>query len=131
MSQRPNDCVRWTGPVDRLGYPRTKVRDPDGVWRSAYVHRVEFEFLVRPLRDGERVYRTCGDRLCINVDHMTTEPQGRPPATAKLTARKAETARRLWASEDRSTQAALARRYGVSRSAISLVARGLGWPVRG
>ena len=123
----PDDCVRWRGPVDRLGYPRTKVLGPDGTRRSAYAHRVEYEFAVRPLRPGERVYRTCGDRLCINVDHMTTEPQGRPPATARLTARKAENVRRLWASDPRPTQGALARRYGVSRSAISLVVRGKTW----
>ena len=123
----PDACVLWDGPVDRAGYPRTKVRGDDGVWRSASAPRVEVEHVHRPLREGERVYRTCGDRLCINDRHLTTEPQGRPPSTAKLTARKAENVRRLWASDPRPTQGALARRYGVSRSAISLVVRGKTW----
>ncbi len=125
--RRRNECVLWRGPVDRLGYGRDKVRCDDGVWRSRYVHRLDYELVYGPLADGERVYRTCGEKLCLNQFHMTTDSGGRPPSRAKLTARKAQNIRDLWASEDRPTQAEIARRYGVSRSAISLVVNGVTW----
>ena len=125
--RRLNQCVLWRGPVDRLGYGRTKVRCDDGVWRSRYVHRLEYEHHHGPLAEGERVYRTCGEKLCLNRFHLTTDSKGRPPTTAKLTARKVRNIRALWACPDRPTQAEIAQRYGVTRSTISLVVNGKTW----
>ena len=112
---------------DRNGYPRLR-------WgtESYYAHRVAFEFW-RPLEAGERVYRTCGNRMCTNVYHLTTERpkkrrKRRRPASAKLNRPKVRAIREAWAASPRPTQAALARQHKVSRSAISLVVRGVTWP---
>lgn len=122
-----DQCQLWQGTVDANGYPRTS-------WgrRSFYAHRVAFESFWRSLKPGERVYRTCGERLCTNVFHLTTEdPQKsrrrRRPGTAKLTARRVRAIRSAWGGSDRPTQRALADKYGISRSAVSLVVRGITW----
>ena len=47
---------------------------------------------------------------------------------AKLNARRVREIREAWAATPRPTQAELAQRYGMSRSAISLVVRGVTWP---
>ena len=131
-----HDCRVWDGAVDGQGYPRRRW-EADRFGRryrpTPYVHRQEFQlFHGRPLEPGERVYRTCsGGQLCVNPRHMTTEPPARRrkrPRSAKLSRPKVRAIREAWAREDRPTQRELAARYGVSRSAISLVVRGVTWP---
>ena len=62
---------------------------------------------------------------------VTTKPprvgKRRRPGTAKLTVRRVRLIREAWAATPRPTQAALAETYGVSRSAVSLVVRGVTW----
>lgn len=114
--------------VDARGYPRVKVRG-----KSRYAHRVAFEFFWRRLEPGERVYRTCGNKACVNYFHLTTEEPEREgkrhrPGTTKLTPAKVRNVRRAYSEPDGPTQAELAKKYGVSRSCISLVVRGITWP---
>ena len=121
-------CKVWEGTYDSNGYPRYK-----SAGRSWYVHRAVYEDFHGRLQPGEKVYRVCGDRRCVNAMHIVTTkpaPKGkrRRPGTAKLTARRVRAIREAWAGADRPSQAALARQYKVSRSAISLVVRGVTWP---
>lgn len=120
-------CLLWQRPLDAEGYPRLRING-----KQRYAHRYLFELLLRPLKDGERVYRTCG-RTCVNPRHMTTTPppkgdRGRPAST-KLTSRKVQSIREAWSQPagERPTQQALADTYGVSRSCISLIVRGETW----
>lgn len=101
--------------------------------KSRYAHRVAFEFFWRKLEPGERVYRTCGRRDCVNYLHLTAEKPERKgkrqrPGTTKLTPAKVRNVRRAYAEPGGPTQAELARKYGVSRSCISCVVRGVTWP---
>ena len=120
-------CKVWQGTYDSNGYPRYKSRG-----QSRYVARAVYEEFHGRLQPGEKVYRVCGDRRCVNAMHLVTTkpaPKGkrRRPGTAKLTVRRVWAIREAWAGPDRPTQAALARQHKVSRSAISLVVRGLTW----
>ena len=121
-------CKVWEGTYDSNGYPRYK-----SAGRSWYVHRAVYEDFHGRLQPGEKVYRVCGDKRCINAMHLvTTKPTAtgkrRRPGTAKLTPRRVRAIREAWAGPDRPSQAALARQHKVSRSAISLVVRGVTWP---
>lgn len=121
-----NRCQPWNGTVDANGYPRAK---------SVYAHRAAYERLWGRLEPGERVYRRCGDRTCVNPFHLTTDKSESPQRqrrrvrarSTKLSWAKAEAIRVAWARPDRPTQQELADEYGVSRSAISLVVRGVTW----
>ena len=125
-----NQCTPWTGTLDARGYPRAKTRSG----KSYYPGRAAYEQLFGRLEPGERVFRRCGRRDCVNPLHGTTDPEeARPkrrrrrPASAKLNRRKADEIRARWAEPDRPTQQELADEYGVSRSTISLIVRGKTW----
>ncbi len=120
-------CKVWQGTYDSNGYPRFKSRG-----QSRYVARAVYEDFHGRLEPGEKVYRVCGDRRCVNALHLVTTKPGpkgkrRRPGTAKLTARRVREIRLAWAGSPRPTQVALAEKYGVSRSAVSLVVRGVTW----
>lgn len=119
------------GALDSNGYPRARYGNT-----SFYPHR---EAYLGELKPGDRVYRWCGERTCVNPYHVTTtEPEmqrrtrlRRKPNGAKLTRQQVTAIREQWAQEDRPTQRELAVRYGVSRSAISMIVRGKTWRNRG
>lgn len=122
-----NECKLWGGAYDLRGYPRVKVKG-----RSEYAHRRAFESFWRKLEPGERVYRTCGNKACVNYFHLTTEKaehkrKRHRPGTTKLTPAKVRNVRRAYAEPGGPTQAELARKYGVSRSCISSVVRRVTW----
>ncbi|HEX8385160.1 MAG TPA: hypothetical protein VF576_03195 [Rubricoccaceae bacterium] len=120
-------CKEWPGTCDAKGYPRTKRSG-----RSVYAHRAAFEYFHRRLGPGERVYRACGNRRCVNVLHLVTTrpaPKGkrRRPASAKLNPRKVLAIRARWSGPGRPTQRELAEEYAVTRTAISHVVRRRTW----
>lgn len=119
-------CEPWRGYVDPQGYGRLRRKG-----RTLYAHRFVYERFYGPLDPGQRVYRTCENRSCVNPLHLSTErPESRAPqrpASAKLTPRKVRNIRKVWSQPGRPTQAELAGRYGVSRSCISLVVRDVSW----
>jgi hypothetical protein len=92
---------------------------------------VAYETFRGKLKPGERVYRRCGNRACVNYFHLTTErperAKRRRPGTTKLTRTKVRNIRKAWARADRPTQQELADKYEVDRSTISLVVRRKTW----
>lgn len=124
-----NRCVLLRRSLDAEGYPR---RWKDG--RLRYAHRLAFEEHWHPLEEGERVYRWCGNRNCVNRWHLVTEPPARTAAvrrrgSTRLTKPKVRAIRAAWAlpEAERPTQQELADEHRVSRSCISLVVRGVTW----
>lgn len=59
-------CWRWRGPVDGDGNPYVRV---SGNRVAAHRH-MWLVVLRRQLRDGQRLVRTCGNRLCVRPDHL-------------------------------------------------------------
>lgn len=134
---------------------RSRVVDVDGHWeipgppnhyatmrvdgRNVGVHRASFAAFVGPIPPGAMILHDCDRRRCVR-------PGCLHPGDAKMNAREAA-ARGLLARGSRNgrarlseadvravreaapgtTMTALAARYGVTRSAISLVVRGLTW----
>ena len=66
------DCWLWTGAVSPGGYGLMTV---DGEKRP--VHRISYELIAkRPLPKGSHIDHRCGNRRCVNWDHLelTTKP---------------------------------------------------------
>lgn len=67
-----NGCIEWTGPRDVKGY---------GVcfWMGVTkAHLVAYQLGIGSLQEGQRVYRTCQNKVCCNPAHMTTTAQSVP-----------------------------------------------------
>ena len=66
-SVKMGNCVLWVGSYSPQGKPIM----PNGSSQSQ-VHRVVWELAGKPLIKYQRLYRTCGEAGCINIDHLTT-----------------------------------------------------------
>ena len=114
-------CWVWLGSTAN-GYPRVT---RDG--RTVGAHRLVYEETHGPIPDGLQLDHLCRVKLCVNPDHVEpvtcAENIHRGRAT-KLTTRKVAAIRRSGG-----TNAAVAKRHGVSATTVSLLRNGrLAWP---
>ena len=67
-----DDCEIWTKGTTGDGYPAMK---KDG--RTVYVKRALWEAKNGPIPEGMTVRSRCGNRLCVNPEHLYVERPGR------------------------------------------------------
>jgi predicted XRE-type DNA-binding protein len=130
-------CWPWMAALrGRSQYPSISV---DGHQQLA--GRIALGLAGRPLADDEVARHTCDNHLCVNPAHLTSGTQadniadkverdrqakGSQVGTAKLTeARVAEIRSRI--TGRRGEQRRLAAEFGVSRTQVSAIVRGLVW----
>lgn len=66
-SGHPTPCLVWQGAVNSKGYPTRG----DGTGRGTMLaHRVAYEQDHGPLPDGMHLHHLCGERRCLNVEHL-------------------------------------------------------------
>lgn len=146
-------CWPWTGkPIVGTGYGRVRV----GEGRSARAHRVAYMLACGPIPDGLDVLHRCDNRTCCNPEHLFTGTNGDNnrdraskgrSATGKRSGRHTHPERyentrgeqhhlavlndtavqEIRAAGPDANQSLLARRYGVSRTTIRNVLRGVTW----
>jgi hypothetical protein len=63
-------CWNWSGQVSSSGYGRTMIADEDGNTRMASAHAASYEAFIGPPPKDKLVKQRCGNRLCINPDHL-------------------------------------------------------------
>ena len=119
-------CWQWMGGVDRNGYGKVRVRS-----KTLWAHRHSYEQLRGPIPPGMSMHHTCGNRACINPDHLRLMESGeaaRCGKHAKLDRAKVDEILRDFAGGTGTAE--LARRYGVHRSTIQRAIRGTYWGAR-
>lgn len=65
---KTNSCWEWTAFVDKAGYGRIQKggrSDP-----VLYAHRLSYELHVGPIPEGMSIDHLCGNRICVNPDHL-------------------------------------------------------------
>jgi hypothetical protein len=118
-------CILWTA-----NKPNGYGQICDGTQRQpSLAHRVAWVMAGRKIPDGYQLDHLCRRPSCVNVDHLepvTCAENVRRGRSARLTIQQVMALRQMAAAGGVS-QAAIAGRYGISQSSVSLIARGLRW----
>lgn len=133
----PSGCWEFTGPHDNDGYGSVTVAG-----RTVKVHRVVYERLVGPIPPGQVTRHHCDNPACFRPECLIPGTQaeniadrdargrtarGERNGRAKLTATAVAEIRQLSTNGQPINKAVLARRYGVTRRAITFVLEGITW----
>lgn len=62
-------CWIWNRQISNSGYGRMAVPTPDGT-RTESAHRVSYLAFAGPLKRDDIVHQLCGNRLCVNPEHL-------------------------------------------------------------
>ena len=72
MTQTLDDsgCWIWQGQISNSGYGRMMVRDTDNTVKMISAQSASYQQFIAELPDGYLVKQSCGNRLCINPQHL-------------------------------------------------------------
>jgi hypothetical protein len=72
MTQPLDDsgCWIWQGQISNSGYGRTMVRDTDNTVKMISAQSASYQQFIAEVPDGYLVKQRCGNRLCINPQHL-------------------------------------------------------------
>jgi len=65
VSKLDNGCWLWIGCTNADGYGTVGFH-----WKTCLAHRVFYEELKKPIQEGYELHHKCGNRRCVNPDHM-------------------------------------------------------------
>lgn len=131
----PEKCWDWQSTRNRAGYGKFWLNG-----RTDLAHRVSYRISNGEIPAGLHIRHTCDNRACVNPAHLLVGTvldnardalerghyrRGGANGRAKLTIEQVDQIRRGWA--DGETQVAMARRFGVSPSAIQWILNGRNW----
>lgn len=125
-------CHEWMGSLMPNGYGQIHLNG-----KTAYAHRVSYEIAKGPIPGGMFVLHSCDNRKCVNPDHLFVgtfddnmadmvgkerQAHGEKNGHAKLTVEQVHEIRSAIG-----TQQEIAKRYGVTRSLVSMIRSGRIW----
>lgn len=61
-----NGCLNWTGTISKQGYPMFYTEHD----KSTFAHRAIYEDYHGRIRGDLRIIKTCGNKICVNPDHL-------------------------------------------------------------
>lgn len=64
-----SDCWLWCGQISNTGYGRIMLSGPQGRFMES-AHRASYSAFVGPIPERTIIKQTCGNRLCVNPDHL-------------------------------------------------------------
>jgi len=121
-TERDGDCMIWKGGQHRQGYGMMRQR---GEMRSCHSVVAELKYGYKPDKyHGERVTRTCDNKLCINPDHIIIEKSSDIKRRRyhckdrKLTQEQVREVRKRYAEGEWGIGQQLAKEYNVSSYVI-------------
>lgn len=124
------NCWEWQGSLIKEGYGCFKI---DGVNHAA--HRLSYEAFYGDIPDGLLILHKCGNRSCVNPDHLYAGNNSQNAldalrmgthGVAKLSLEDVKVIKQLLAEGDL-THEQIADKYGVTRPTISCIKSGKSW----
>ena len=122
FSDKENDCNIWRGGKHKQGYAMMRY---NGEMRTVHSVIAELKYGERPTKyNGTRVTRTCGNKLCVNSDHIiikkSSDIQRRRYhcKNRRLTQEQVREVRKRYAEGEWGIGRKLAKEYNVSHSTI-------------
>jgi hypothetical protein len=72
---RLNDssCWFWRGQVSNSGYGRVMLLNEGGEVEMMSAHYASYKLFKGPLQNNKKVIQSCGNRLCVNPEHLCLE----------------------------------------------------------
>lgn len=123
--QKTEGCWNWMA-YKRRGYGSIYIEGH----RVLGAHRIAYELFLGPIPAGKCVLHHCDNRACVNPDHLFigTPADNHADSPAKLTWPQVREIRTLyrWYSREFGS-GALARRYGVKKTAVLGIIHGDSW----
>jgi len=77
VKEASSGCWLWRGQISNSGYGRMMVRQESGN-RLESAHRASYAAFVAPIPDGAIVRQRCGNRLCVNPQHLELVDEPKP-----------------------------------------------------
>lgn len=130
-----SQCWEWQSTRNNRGYGKFWLNG-----RSDLAHRASYKIHTGPIPTGLQVRHTCDNPPCVNPAHLILGTglenardavergrycRGVDNVRAKLTPEQVHEIKKCWSQGE--TQVSLARRHGISRSAIQWVLNGRNW----
>ena len=131
----PNECWLWMGATNRLGYGSMHVGSKKNkAMHNEPAHRISYELHYHSLPRGMEVCHTCDNPRCVNPNHLFVGTHqdnvddmvkkkrhtwGERNPQAKITEEIVRQIRRLAA--DGELQKVIAARFGLTRTAVTLI----------
>jgi len=122
FSDKENDCYIWRGGKHEQGYAMMRY---NGEMRTVHSVMAELKYGERPTKyTGTRATRTCGNKLCVNPDHIIIEKSSDIKRrryhckNRKLTQEQVREVRKRYAEGEWGIGMRLAKEYNVSHNTI-------------
>jgi len=65
VEEDEDGCWVWTGYIDEMGRGSLHIGG-----KYVYAHRAAYEHYVGPIIKGNQIHHTCGNKICVNPDHL-------------------------------------------------------------
>ena len=75
--QDDSECWIWTGQISNSGYGRVMELQDDRRTKMVSAQTASYNAFIGDVPDGHLVKQSCGNRLCINPDHLELLATGR------------------------------------------------------
>ncbi len=74
-------CWLWMRQVSNSGYGRITLVSQNGTYKES-AHRASYQAFIGPLPKHGIIRQSCGNRLCVNPNHLVTLPDDGPWRTS-------------------------------------------------
>ena len=130
-------CWIWQRAMHQTGYAKSNIPRRHACKRTTFGHRLAYQAFAGPIPDGMFVCHRCDVPACCNPHHMflgtpadnsaDMSTKGRQTKGVDVNTAKLDEFAVIYIRKSSESGPVLARKFGVSRSAVSRVRRGLSW----